>query len=391
MSQPNPFEHDGELPDHIAQELANQDSASAGKGKRAPVTVTVKPGVWFMMLTWAIVVGSLCIITLVSVFMEMRPPPPPPVRQPTATPRPTLLDDLPACKPLPRPRQGFIVVEAAPDDTPPELLRMNLSGEAQCRLTDNSVPDRHPAISPDGERILFTRGERDSSRLWLMHTDGSAARELLSYGTEGDWSPDGEQIVFTAPFIRAADIQRFDINTPGEVTALTRDDYDAEYNDFSPRWSPDGAWIALLSDRLAAGVGTPYLEICRLRPDGSDLHCLTQNETSEMQIAWLDSEHILYLGFVSERAGLELFVMNVTDGRTRRLTHDGGFKLSPVAGGDGRFIYYINSGTITGEVNNGRMTASVQGAVYRVQVDGTQARLLTGSLEAQSLDVWQPR
>ena len=68
-------------------------------------------------------------------------------------------------------------------------------------LDMESVSD--PRISPDGERIVHTRGwvdkqaDRRESSLWIMNADGSRARHLLD-GSGARWSPDGTRILFTA-------------------------------------------------------------------------------------------------------------------------------------------------------------------------------------------------
>jgi Tol biopolymer transport system component len=45
-----------------------------------------------------------------------------------------------------------------------------------------------------------------------------------------------------------------------------------------PRWSPDGEWIAMFSDR------TNQLQVWMIRPDGSDLRQITRNTSSV--VAW---------------------------------------------------------------------------------------------------------
>lgn len=63
-----------------------------------------------------------------------------------------------------------------------------------------SIPDRTPAWSPDGQRIVFTSYRAGSPTVWLMNRDGTNPTQLTRGGNHGDfspsWSPDGHTIAF---------------------------------------------------------------------------------------------------------------------------------------------------------------------------------------------------
>ena len=74
-----------------------------------------------------------------------------------------------------------------------EIFLMDSTGDNPLRLTYNSVPDYYPAISPDGNKIVFS----SNNELWIMNTDGSNSIQLtIEGGTEPAWSPDGTKIVY---------------------------------------------------------------------------------------------------------------------------------------------------------------------------------------------------
>ena len=58
-----------------------------------------------------------------------------------------------------------------------------------------------PAISPDGNFLLFTVGNNKDRALYISDADGTKIKLLIDlpgYETGADWSPDGKSIVFRA-------------------------------------------------------------------------------------------------------------------------------------------------------------------------------------------------
>jgi TolB protein len=60
---------------------------------------------------------------------------------------------------------------------------MRADGSRRRRLTSNSVNDWAPAWFPDGRRMVFLSGTRDSYDIYVMNADGSNVRRL-TYWTE---------------------------------------------------------------------------------------------------------------------------------------------------------------------------------------------------------------
>lgn len=115
-------------------------------------------------------------------------------------------------------------------------------------LDIESVGD--PQISPDGKQVIYTRTHIDkmtdkrSSSVWIMNSDGSKNRQLMSSGGNVRWSPDGERIAFIKAddkgkpqiFVRWMDVE-------GAISQVT-------YGTERPRgifWSPNGKDIAFMS------------------------------------------------------------------------------------------------------------------------------------------------
>jgi serine/threonine-protein kinase len=117
------------------------------------------------------------------------------------------------------------------------------------RLTSGGGTD--PVWTPDGERITFAAGREGRMSLHWIRADGSGAAEHL-YAREhplfpNSWSPDGSVLAF------------YEVNpaTARDVWVLTQagDDWEARpflatpANERSPFFSPDGQWIAYVSDK----------------------------------------------------------------------------------------------------------------------------------------------
>ena len=101
-------------------------------------------------------------------------------------------------------------------------------------------------IAPDGSRVIYTRQhvnvleDKWDSELWIVNTDGSANRFFVK-GSGARWSPDGKRVTYLADgepkgsqvFVRWVGVD----GPPTPVTHVTE-------TPRTPRWSPDGKWIA---------------------------------------------------------------------------------------------------------------------------------------------------
>jgi Tol biopolymer transport system component/DNA-binding winged helix-turn-helix (wHTH) protein len=90
-----------------------------------------------------------------------------------------------------------LVTSTSSPSEKPGLWSASVFGGSPVRLADNG--DRG-AVSPDGSKIVFLRGEFGREEIWQMQSDGQQARKVL--GQSGDnfqsavWSPDGRHIAF---------------------------------------------------------------------------------------------------------------------------------------------------------------------------------------------------
>lgn len=129
------------------------------------------------------------------------------------------------------------------------LWRSKLDGSERLQLTSPPMYPILPRWSPDGKQILFfefaTRADRPA-RMYEIAADGGTPRQLLpddhSQQLDPNWSPDGTKIVFGGESNDSSSAVRILDLGSGKVSTVPASD-----GAFSPRWSPDGRYIAAFS------------------------------------------------------------------------------------------------------------------------------------------------
>jgi Tol biopolymer transport system component len=100
----------------------------------------------------------------------------------------------------------------------PEFFMMDSAGQSGNRLTFNNVFDLYPTFSPDAQSIAWTSGT-SQDEVWVMENNGSNQRRITS-GQKPSWSPDGQQLVYSAPKNNKIVLFVVTIST-GEIVQIT--------------------------------------------------------------------------------------------------------------------------------------------------------------------------
>jgi eukaryotic-like serine/threonine-protein kinase len=138
----------------------------------------------------------------------------------------------------------WVAYTAYPEST---LWRCKTDGSQRLQLTYPSTAALLPRWSPDGKQLAFYEllaGQ--NTKLRTISADGGTSTEQIPDDPEDkldvDWSPDGTKVIFgNGPANPNSTVQLLDMNTHQRSTIP------GSTGLYSPRWSPDGRYIAAMN------------------------------------------------------------------------------------------------------------------------------------------------
>ena len=140
----------------------------------------------------------------------------------------------------------WIAYVSYPDLT---LWRARIDGSQRSQLTFPPLYATLPRWSADGSQIAFVGNENGKTwKIFLISSDGGTPQELDPQDREEvdpSWSPTGKQIAFGRA-TRGIDLGDLEIEI-FDKTARSATPVAGSRGMFSPRWSPDGRYLAALS------------------------------------------------------------------------------------------------------------------------------------------------
>ena len=176
-----------------------------------------------------------------------------------------------------------------------------------------AIPARATFRGKNG-RIAFQQGS-PTTDIYTMNPDGSDVKQLTffagsgGYAALGAWSPDGNQIAFTATNSAAnGPYQLWIMDGDGNNQHLLLDD-DPSYADYVPSFSPDGRHIVF------SRCGPINCAIYRINRDGRDLKAITPFNSDRDIFDWFpayspDGNTIAFTSYWRDGLTEAVYLMN---------------------------------------------------------------------------------
>ncbi len=163
------------------------------------------------------------------------------------------------------------------------VYTVEAAGGLPKKLVDYMTSTWGPRWMPDGQRLVIGLERDDADQLALVNLSGTELRFLTSGGGGDHWdarpAPDGKSIAFV--FRRYDDLNRADICVIDLETGATQTVYGKpKTRAWSPRWSPNGEWLAFISQENG------HDDLWMARPDGSGLRQVTKLGLDVVEFAW---------------------------------------------------------------------------------------------------------
>ncbi|MEK6528003.1 MAG: hypothetical protein AABZ36_03865 [Nitrospirota bacterium] len=229
--------------------------------------------------------------------------------------------------------------------------KLEINNETDEPVFNESLDDKDPSWSPDGNWIVFDSKRAGNRDIWLMDSKGNNLKRFTLYdSTEQSprFSPDGKKIAFERHGYTNG-IYTHGIWIMDSSGENIKEIVNCAENCMSPSWSPDGSKIAY---SIRGKIWEADLNK-NLRKQ------LTNGTAVDLYPSWSpDGKKIAFSS--TESGDTEIWVMDSDGGNRKKLTTRVGLDLTPSWSPDGNWIVFSSIGDI-----------------WVMKADGTEQKALT--------------
>jgi len=296
--------------------------------------------------------------------------------------------------------QGTLVFSSSRKPDENKLILWILSGR---ELRSSAIAGVNPVLTSDGKFIIFKRGDEIRQADIRSKRDEILGVSKISGVYAFDLAPNGQKVCFNTVRISADGLNGFNlhiINLDGSdlrcLTGFPSDDINGINN---PKWSPDGNNILFTAFDPSEQKGQRNVHLWTIRQDGTALKKIT-GEISKYSVnepAWSpDGKQIVFVAR-SEPArpeDYELYICNVDGSNVRQLTDNDWNEREPVFSPDGKQICFVS-------YRHQKVGMAGYGSeLFLINIDGTGEKRLTppqklshalGGWSEDHSPTWAPR
>ena len=274
------------------------------------------------------------VLAVILFYLVRRPDTPPPVKPPILH---QLTSSIPgAIKPAFSREGNMLYVESG-------AIHIRPAGtESSLEITDRVNPSGDlPTFTADGGRVVFSRPRTDEAGtrtydLFEVESIGGPIRAFLAEAVGAGFSTDGQWVAYTK--VLACNRPLW-ISEAGDLRRVLQ----VSDRGFTPRWSPDGKWLAYTTSDPNGGLGILWITSFK-RANREQLGILEKRQlTLEREqmygLAWTaDSRSVI---FAARRQGrMHLYRVEISGGAAKPLTTGAGDYSSPCVSADGRTLVF---------------------------------------------------
>lgn len=216
-------------------------------------------------------------------------------------------------------------------------------GNQSCRLTPQGmVANSTIDWTSNGERIAFTAylmDDRSQTGIFSLNQDDPAPRLLTSEcnsAVQPDWSLDETKMLFKGMCGSQYGLFILYLNGVDNLPSLQylHDGDDAQ-------WSPNGQQIAFTARRDST-FAEEYVDLFVMESNGTNIVRLTTTEAHETKLSWSPGGRYIVFALLQQDTGADLVRVNVPTGKLMTLTADGAIDRDPIWLSDGRIAFVSN-------------------------------------------------